>query len=362
VFEVPLITAVCQGGDDAGIDRFLGQIGVSPPLSTLIDRSRKNQYNHSMARPYRLQAEHCLYHIMSRGDDRKRIYTIPSDYGKFMDYVMKAKERYQFCLYAYCLMANHFHLLVETVLPNISKIMHYIKGSYTTYYNIRHRCTGHLFQGRFKSIVVDKDAYFLELTRYIHLNPVYAGIVPDPGAYQWSSYHGYLGKKDEYIDKDEMKQYLGMTRGQYQRFVLDGIKKRKDPLKKVYAGFLLGSVGFIKDKLQDLEIQITSDDVAHKRMLRDDIEVAEEIIKEVTEYYKTTIEEMKKSMNRPMHAKHVLVYLLRRLTGLSNREIGRYVGMRPAAVSRAGISIEQRLNENKNMKRAVNKIVLKVEG
>src|SRR4030042_1476443 len=245
-----------------------------------------------MARPYRLQAENCLYHIMSRGDDRKKIYTMPNDYGKFLDYVMKAKERYQFYLYAYCLMANHFHLLVETLLPNISKIMHYIKGSYTTYYNIRHRRTGHLFQGRFKSIVVDKDAYFLELTRYIHLNPVYAGIVPDPGAYRWSSYRGYVGKKDEFIDKDETRQYLGMTRGQYQRFVLEGIKKPKDPLKKVYAGFLLGSVGFIKEMLQDREIKIASDDLAHKKILRDDIKVAEKTIGAVTKYYKITIEEM----------------------------------------------------------------------
>ena len=315
-----------------------------------------------MARPYRLQAENCLYHIMSRGDDRKRIYTMPSDYGKFLDYVMKAKERYQFCMYAYCLMVNHFHLLIETQLPNISEIMHYIKGSYTIYYNIRHRRTGHLFQGRFKSIVVDQDAYFLELTRYIHLNPVYAGIVPDPAAYRWSSYRGYLGKKDEYIDKDEVKQYLGMPRGQYQRFVLEGIKKRKDPLENVYAGFLLGSVGFIKDKLRDLEIQITSDDVSHKKALREDVKVAEEIIEEVTKYYKTTIVEIKESTNRPMRAKHVLVHVLRRLTGLSNREIGRYVGMRPSAVSRAGIMIERQLEKDKSLRRVVDKIVWKVEG
>jgi putative transposase len=299
---------------------------------------------------------------MSRGDDRKKVYTMPRDYGRFMDYVMKAKARYHFYLYAYCLMANHFHLLVETLLPNISKIMHYIKGSYTTYYNIQHRRTGHLFQGRFKSIVVDKDAYFVELTRYIHLNPVYAGTVPDPGAYQWSSYQGYLGKKNEYLDKDEMKQYLGMTREQYRGFVRDGIKKPQDPLKNVYAGFLLGSVGFIKQKLRDLEIQVTSDDVAHKRMLRDDAEVAGDIIEAVAKYYQTTREEMKKSTNRPMYAKHVVVYSLRRLTGLSNREIGRYVGMRPSAVSRAGISIERQLETNKNLKRIVNKIVWKVEG
>jgi len=94
---------------------------------------------------------------MSRGDDRKKIYQISGDYNKFMDYIVKAKERFQFSLYAYCLMANHFHLLLETMLPNISRIMHYINGSYTTYYNIRHRRTGHLFQGGFKSIVVDTE-------------------------------------------------------------------------------------------------------------------------------------------------------------------------------------------------------------
>jgi len=315
-----------------------------------------------MARPYRLQAENCLYHIMSRGDDRKRIYTIPSDYLKFMDYVMKAKERYQFCLYAYCLMVNHFHLLVETLLPNISKIMHYIKGSYTTYYNIRHRRTGHLFQGRFKSIVVDKDAYFLELTRYIHLNAVYAGIVSDPVAYRWSSYQGYLGKRNEYLDKDEMKQYLGMTRNQYQRFVLEGIKKRKDPMKKVRAGFLLGSIGFIKDKLQDLELQITSDDIAYKKTLRDDMEVAQDIIKAVTDYYRTTIEKIKRSTDRPMYMKYVAVYVMRRLTGLSNREIGVYVRMRPSAVSKAGMVIERQLETNRQIKRAVRTIVSKFEG
>lgn len=279
-----------------------------------------------------------------------------------MNYVVKAKERYQFYLYAYCLLANHFHLLIETTLPNISKIMHYIKGSYTAYYNTRHQRIGHLFQGRFKAIVVEKDNYFLELTRYIHLNPVYAGIVRDPAAYEWSSYRGYLGKKDVFFDQTLVKKYLEMTKRQYRSFVLEGIKKPKDPLQNVYAGFLLGSVDFIKDTLQDLEVQITSDDIAHKRILRDDITVADNIIKAVTEYYGMTIEEIVRSNNRPMHAKHVLVYLMRRLTGLSNREIGRYVKMRPSAVSRAGISIEQQLMTNKHVRRAVNKIVSKVEG
>lgn len=310
-----------------------------------------------MARPYRLQAENCLYHIMSRGDNRKRIYTMASDYGKFMDYVMKAKERCQYYLYAYCLMVNHFHLLVETLLPNISKIMHYIKGSYTTYYNIRHRRTGHLFQGRFKSIVVDKDAYFQELTRYIHLNPVYAGTVKDPAAYSWSSYRGYLGRKDDFIDRAEIKKYLGMTRKQYERFMLEGIRKRKDPLKKVYAGFLLGSVDFIKDKLQGLELQLTGEEVVQRRVLFNDQDKAERIIHTVEKHYHTTIEQIRKSKTRPLQIKQVLIYLLREYTGLTNRVIGGMLAIRYPAVSKAGLTMKRILKEDKRMKRTINRIV-----
>jgi putative transposase len=279
-----------------------------------------------------------------------------------MDYVVKAKERYQFMFYAYCLMANHFHLLVETRLPNISQIMHYIKGSYTTYYNIRHQRVGHLFQGRFKSVVVDKDAYFLELTRYIHLNPVHAGIVQDPRQYQWSSYQGYVGTKDEYIDTHEIRQYLAMTQRQYQRFVLDGIKQQGDLLDKVYAGFLLGSTDFIKEKLKDLEMQITSDDIAHKKALRSGTKVAESIIAAVTSHFKTTIEEIKDNTDRPQHAKYVLVYMLRRFTDLSNRKIGEYVDMQPSAVSKAGMAIERQVETNKQLQRMIKTIVSNFEG
>ena len=310
-----------------------------------------------MARPYRLQGENCLYHIMSRGDDRKKIYTSAADYRKFMDYVVKAKERYQFYLYAYCLMTNHFHLLFETKLPNLSKIMHYIKGSYTTYYNIRHHRTGHLFQGRFKSIVVDRDSYLLELSRYIHLNPMRARIVKNPFDYVWSSYRGFLGKKDRYIDRDQVEQYLGMTSREYRRFVLAGLKEPKDPLKKVYAGFLLGSVGFIKNRLKDLEIQRTSEEVIEKSAMFADQERTEQIIEAVLAYFHTTLEKLRMNRTRPMRAKQILIYLLREHTSLTNQAIGDLVGMRYPAVSKARLTIERLLEEDKQVMRMISKIV-----
>ncbi|MFH1777795.1 MAG: transposase [Candidatus Omnitrophota bacterium] len=131
-----------------------------------------------MTIPYRLQGENCCYYITSRGDGRKDIYKTETDYLKFPEYIQKGKERYQFYLYAYVLMTNHYHLLIETTQANISRIMQYLNTSYTTYYNVKKKKSGHLFQGRYKSILVEKDNYFLELSRYIHLNPVRAKLVP----------------------------------------------------------------------------------------------------------------------------------------------------------------------------------------
>ena len=162
-------------------------------------------------------------------------------------------------------MTNHYHLLLETTQANISKIMHYLNGSYTTYYNIKRKRSGHLFQGRFKSIVVDKDSYFQELSRYIHLNPVKAKIAEQPEAYRWSSYRGYFDKKDPVLDYDRIKQCLGMDNNQYRQFVLSGLDKPLDPFKNIYAGFLLGSTQFIKEKLESLKDQINeSREIAYK--------------------------------------------------------------------------------------------------
>lgn len=310
-----------------------------------------------MARPYRLQGENCLYHVISRGDDRKKIYTRPADYSRFMDYVIKAKERFQFSLYAYCLMTNHFHLLLETRLANISRIMHYIKGSYTTYYNIRHSRTGHLFQGRFKSIVVDKDNYFLELTRYIHLNPVRAGTVSDPAIYKWSSYRGYLGGKDEYLDHAEVKRYLGMSSGQYQRFVAAGIKQPVDLMANVYAGFILGSARFIKDRLKELRIQLADEEVVQKRVLLNDQEKSDRIIYCVEKRFHTTLARIKIDKRRPLRAKQVLIYLLREYTGLTNQAIGDMIDMRYPAVSKAGLAVKRLMAEDKELQRTIRRLV-----
>ena len=184
-----------------------------------------------MARQLRIQFSGALYHITSRGNEKKDIFQRDDDRGKFLTYLKEAKERYRFLLYAYALMNNHYHLLIETPLANIAQIMHYINTSYTVYFNRKNRRYGHLFQGRYKAILVDKDNYLLELSRYIHLNPVRANLVTGPEDYRWSSYRDYIQVTDGESGLAEVESILGyfsseagIDKYEYRRFVEEGLE------------------------------------------------------------------------------------------------------------------------------------------
>ncbi|MDY6972201.1 MAG: transposase, partial [Thermodesulfobacteriota bacterium] len=144
-----------------------------------------------MARPLRIEFPHAFYHVTSRGNERKAIYKSQRDREKFLVYLKSATERYGAVIHLYCLMGNHYHLLVETPLGNLSQIMHHINGAYTTYFNIKRKRSGHLFQGRYRAILVDIDEYAKHLCRYVDLNPVRAGLSEDPENYRWSSCRYY---------------------------------------------------------------------------------------------------------------------------------------------------------------------------
>ncbi|MBU1924355.1 MAG: transposase [Candidatus Omnitrophica bacterium] len=314
-----------------------------------------------MARPYRLQAENCFYHITCRGDDRKRIFLNETDYEKFLKYLKSAKEKFKFYLYAYCLMGNHYHLLLEITQANLSRIMQYINTAYTIYYNVKYKRCGHLFQGRFKSILVEADSYFAELTRYIHLNPVKAKIVGSPGKYRWSSYNSYINNKaDDFLDKERVQELLVMDISKYRQFVLEEIKNPQDIFKNVYAGFILGGTRFVKDKLNQLQIEIESKDFAHKRAVKNIID-PQEIINAVAYHFKLDPEQMCKSNKRPMIAKKIALYLLRHKTGLTNAQIGKLFDMKLAAVSKAVLSFEREMKKDKGLNKAIGQITSKIE-
>ena len=133
-----------------------------------------------MSRPLRIEFPGAIYHVTSRGDRREPIFDDDQDREAFLDVVGTALERFDACALAYCLMGNHYHLVLHTRSANLSRLMRQINGVYTQTYNRRHRKVGHLFQGRFKAILVDENAYLLEVCRYVDLNPVRARMVPHP--------------------------------------------------------------------------------------------------------------------------------------------------------------------------------------
>jgi putative transposase len=204
-----------------------------------------------MARPLRIEFPGAVYHVTSRGNARERIFHGERDNQIFLEILGNAIGRYSWLCYAYCLMENHYHLIIETPEPNLSKGMQYLNGAYTQAHHRRHQTVGHLLQGRFKSIIVDKEHYLLEPARYVALNPVRAGIAGNPQEWPWSSYSATAGLKPAppYLQIAPIlhcfDSRLEEARQSYRTFVLAGINK-ESPWKKLKSQVILGSEEFIE--------------------------------------------------------------------------------------------------------------------
>jgi REP element-mobilizing transposase RayT len=207
-----------------------------------------------MARPIRLQFAGAVYHVIGRGNARQPIVIDDYDRECFFSVLSSAISRQGWLCHAYCLMDNHYHLLIETPEPNLSMGMRHLAGVYTQTFNRRHHRVGHLFQGRYKSIVVDKDAYFAELARYIVLNPVRASIVSSPSEYSWSSYQATAGfsASQRLLTTDSLLQEFGKTKEsaqkEYIRFIAANLDtKESDSLyTHIKRQCVLGSESFIQ--------------------------------------------------------------------------------------------------------------------
>lgn len=167
-------------------------------------------YAPSMARPLRIEFPDAIYHVTSRGDRREPIYRDDTDRRAQLDVLAHAMDRFNARVLAYCQMGNHFHLVVHTQQANLSRLMRHLNGVYTQAFNRRHELVGHLFQGRFKAIVVDRDAYLLALCRYVERNPVAAGLVRTAGDWPWSSYRAHVGlaPTPDWVDTDGLHDHL----------------------------------------------------------------------------------------------------------------------------------------------------------
>jgi len=284
-----------------------------------------------MARPLRIEYPGAFYHITSRGNERKDIFRDDKDRERFLGYLETGVARYKAVIHIYCLMSNHYHLLMSTPAGNLSQILRHINGGYTAYFNKRHKRAGHLFQGRYKAILVDADAYAGELSRYIHLNPVRAGIAWRPDQYRWSSYKAYSGKAapPRWLTPDWLLLYFGKKQTDAQKaycFFTEAAMAEagEDPLKKATSTLILGKGDFV-DGIREKYL-------GGKKKGRD-IPALKELTKVSLE---TIIAESEKELgSKPELAKKAALYLSHRYSGRSLREIGERFGIGESAVSQA---------------------------
>lgn len=202
-----------------------------------------------MARPLRIEYEGAVYHVTSRGNSQGSIFFRDADRRAFLDILGEAVDHFEWLCHAYCLMTNHYHLLVETPNANLSRGMRHVNGVYTQWINRHHERTGHVFQGRFKSVLIEKESHLLEVARYIVLNPVRARVVRSPGGWRWSSYRATAGQGLipsflsvawilAQFDPDPSRAVQA-----YRNFVREG--RGLDIWKKLRNGSLLGTDGFV---------------------------------------------------------------------------------------------------------------------
>ncbi len=325
-----------------------------------------------MARPLRIQYPGAVYHITCRGNARQDIYKDKKDRKAFLEILTNSQKIYSITIYSYVLMNNHYHLLIETPKGNISDYMRHLNMRYTSHYNRRHKKPGHLFQGRFKGILVDKDTYLTMLSRYIHLNPVkiksmkrmpYKEKIQYLHKYKWSSLPGYINKrkKQEFVDYDlVLEEYGGDNdegRQAYGNMISIDVSYKMDVKDKIVGQSIIGKEDFV-EKVLDKFLKMVSDK-REQPSLRElqGMKAKEEILRAVTEETGKGLEEIKKKKGIE---RSVLMDLLYRTGGLRGTEIGNILGVDYSTVSQRRKKLRDRLKKDKKLKRLFDRIEIKL--
>jgi len=271
-----------------------------------------------MARPLRIEFCGALYHVTSRGDGREDIYLDEEDRELFMLVLGEVCDLFNWSVHSWCQMTNHYHLLVETPDSNLSKGMRYLNGVYTQRFNRKHSRVGHVFQGRYKAILVEKEAYLLELSRYIVLNPVRAGMVESAERWEWSSYAATAGLvvAPSWFDKNLILGSFGKQKKvaieRYMEFVSNGVQQ-PSPWTMLKNQIYLGSDAFI----EQAQTNITDKKISEVPKIQ-----KRPVPKAISEYA-----EIAKSRNEAIQVAY-------RSGGYTLEEIGKHFGLHYSTVSR----------------------------
>ncbi|MBE0598214.1 MAG: transposase [Desulfuromonadales bacterium] len=311
-----------------------------------------------MARPLRISYPGAHYHVSSRGNEQKDIFKNRRDREKFLDYLASATQRYGAVIHAYCLMTNHYHLLLETPEANLSQIMRHINGAYTTYFNVKRKRAGHLFQGRYKAILVEADAYAAELSRYIHLNPVRAGIVKRPEDHLWSSYSSYIGQNQaaEWLKTDFILGYFGQrgvaAETGYRMFIEEMIDKEyENPLQTAIGAAVLGTADFVETvTAKHVDTRGPQREVPALRHLTSR-PALDEILRVVDAAFGSNTKV----------ARQAGMYLCHRYCGEKVREIGSRFAVGPSAITEASRHFTKRMEKDAGLAEVIGTIKRELE-
>lgn len=287
-----------------------------------------------MARKPRIEFEGALYHVITRGNQRQRVFRSRVDYQRYLKILETYKIRYDYFLYAYVLMGNHVHLLIETKEKPLSRIIQGINQSFTIYFNKRYGMVGHLFQGRYKAILCEKDAYLLSLVKYIHLNPVRTKVVKSLEEYPWSSHGCYVRqvKSEGIVDTEQVlsifSKNTGKARRLYQEYMGEGEGiKRKDVYSTV-SQRVLGDEEFVKEVFMKAGRAEDLGKRKHEYTLLE-IGAAVEGVSGVT------LGELRdKSKDEGLVVARKLMSLVAREYGYKGKEVAEYLRRDPAVITR----------------------------
>ena len=309
-----------------------------------------------MARPLRIEYEGAFYHIIQRGIERRNIFISDEDKEKLLHYFDLAHTAYNAVFHTYILMNNHYHIILETPRANLSRVMHYINTAYAAYFNTKHKRVGPLYQGRFKAILVQQDEYLHYLSRYIHLNPIRAGIAKSPIEYRRSSYKYFVsGQKPPvwlninfilsmFDNKSTLK-----AKNLYKQFVMDGMGEEEYIIRQnTRKGLILGS----RDFFNSIRVRFINE--------KEDPEVP--ILKELRTGDEPTLEYIEdvviKNINNNRLQRKLAIYLSRKYTQKTLNEIASFYGK----IKYPGISkIFKRTEESRRSDKELNKLLLNLE-
>lgn len=317
-----------------------------------------------MARPLRLEYPGAFYHVINRGNAREKIFKSDRDREKFLWYIEQAVERFSIIVHSYCLMSNHYHFLIETPEPNLSRAIQWISTSYVQYFNTKRKRRGHLFQARFKSILIDADEYLTHLSRYIHLNPLRAKMVESLEEYKWSSYSVFIGKSKRpvWLEINWLLSNFGKTKKEayknYKEFV-EGvdIRKIKNPGLHAVNGFILGEPDFV-EWVKDTFLSGREDnkEIPQLRKLKPRVS-PKTIVSEVGKEYKCDEEDIRVKGRKKNVARDVAIFLSKDNCGIQFKDLGEFFGnVTGSTITMTYNRIAKQIERNKRLKGRVKQL------